>query len=51
MIKYNNKNITPKFNNEDVSRIMFNNKQIYPSSSGTYEIYYLDSSNPDNQDK
>lgn len=34
MIKYNNKDITPKFNNEDVSRIMFNDKQIYPSSSG-----------------
>ena len=39
MIKFNNKDIDPKFNNENVSKVMFNGKQIYPSV--TFEPYTL----------
>lgn len=31
MIKFNGKDIVPRFNGKDVSRVMFNGKQIYPA--------------------
>lgn len=34
MIKFNGKDIIPRFNGKDVSRVMFNGKQIYPSNKG-----------------
>lgn len=34
MIKYNGKDIIPRFNGQNVSRVMFNGKQIYPSNKG-----------------
>lgn len=34
MIKYNGKDIIPRFNGKDISRVMFNGKQIYPSNKG-----------------
>lgn len=34
MIKFNGKDIVPRFNGKDVSRVMFNGKQIYPSNKG-----------------
>ena len=40
MIYFNDKEINPKFNNVTLSRVMYNNKKIYPSSSD--EVYILD---------
>ena len=34
MIKFNGKDIIPRFNGKDVSRVMYNGKQIYPSNKG-----------------
>ena len=34
MIKFNGKDIVPRFNGKDVSRVMYNGKQIYPSNKG-----------------
>lgn len=34
MIKFNGKDVIPRFNGKDVSRVMFNGKQIYPSNKG-----------------
>ena len=33
MIKFNGKDIVPRFNGKDVSRVMYNGKQIYPSNN------------------
>lgn len=33
-IKFNGKDIVPRFNGQNVSRVMFNGKQIYPSNKG-----------------
>ena len=33
MIKFNNKDITPRFNGKNINRVMFNDKQIYPSNT------------------
>lgn len=32
MIKFNGKDVIPRFNGKDISRVMFNGKQIYPNS-------------------
>lgn len=32
MIKFNGKDVIPRFNGKDVSRVMYNGKQIYPSN-------------------
>ena len=32
MIKFNGKDIVPRFNGQNVSRVMFNGKQIYPNN-------------------
>lgn len=29
-IKFNDKDITPRFNGKNISRVMYNGKQIYP---------------------
>lgn len=34
MIYFNDKEINLKFNNVTFSRVMYNNKKIYPSNSG-----------------
>lgn len=34
MIKFNGKDVIPRFNGQNVSRVMFNGKQIYPSNKG-----------------
>lgn len=34
MIKFNGKDVIPRFNGKNVSRVMFNGKQIYPSNKG-----------------
>ena len=34
MIKFNGKDVIPRFNGKDVSRVMYNGKQIYPSNKG-----------------
>lgn len=34
MIKFNGKDVIPRFNGKDVSRVMFNGKQIYPNNKG-----------------
>lgn len=34
MIKFNGKDIVPRFNGKDISRVMYNSKQIYPSNKG-----------------
>ena len=33
-IKFNGKDIVPRFNGQNVSRVMYNGKQIYPSNKG-----------------
>lgn len=33
MIKYNGKDITPKYNGVNVNRVMYNGKQIYPDNT------------------
>lgn len=33
MIKFNGKDVIPRFNGKDVSRVMFNGKQIYPDNT------------------
>lgn len=37
MIKYNNKEITPKLNGKDLSRVMYNGKKIWPTESDIVE--------------
>ena len=37
MIKYNGNEITPKFNGNNLSKVMFNGKQIYPTESDFVE--------------
>lgn len=34
MIKFNGKDVIPRFNGQNVSRVMYNGKQIYPSNKG-----------------
>lgn len=37
-IKFNGKDITPRFNGKDISRVMYNGKQIYPSNNNNNVI-------------
>jgi len=32
-IKFNGKDIIPRFNGKNISRVMYNGKQIYPSNT------------------
>lgn len=34
MIKFNGKDVIPRFNGKDVNRVMYNGKQIYPDNKG-----------------
>ena len=48
MIKYNGKDIIPRLNGKELSRVMYNGKQIYPNIVTTDFLEGIDDINYDN---